>query len=260
MAGLNFLEKEIEKRSEQRMERPAISAEELEHASRITENYRKIIFSQEMLGDTVKAERPAEVQKEEEAVYVTASVSQRAADDVPAPVAPAAPAAKHRLFEGLSYKDGVLIKEGASETLAAPEVAPAPAPEVAPVEEIVAAEEPAAVEEDDALPTRRTMETLRLRAAAAVEEAAESNVGFWAALSPKVKAAVIAVAVSVVMILAIVFANAAILNSLDVSLAEKRVELEELVERSVEIGEEIEGIIDPANVDAWAAANGMFQS
>lgn len=251
MAGLSFLEREIEKTNDQRIERPAMSAAELEHANRITENYRSIIFSKEMTGEAVEERRPSNVQKEEE--IVIPSAAQRVADYIPAP---AAPATKHRLFENLTYKDGVLYREGEETTASAPALAPAPAPVYAPAPAPVA--EP--VDEEDALPSRRTMETLHARATTMVEDAANTNTGFWAALSPKVKAAIVAVVACVVVILALVFANVAILNSLDASVADKQEQLAGLIEKSEEISEEIASIIDIENIDAWAAENGMFRS
>ena len=252
MARFDILEREQQEKSEKRAELPALTEEELIHASNIAENYRKLIFSSEMTGEAAAA-RSADIQKEEE--FSIPSAADRVRDYVPAP----APAKNHNLFADISYVDGTLLKGGQETTIDAIAAAPAPAVDtlLAPVAE---PEVEAPVDEEDALPTRRTMESIRSRATAAVEEAVNAHAGFWASLSPKVKAAFISVAVAVFVIVALVFANVAILNSLDASVANKQEQLAELVERSEAIGEEIASIVNPENVDAWAAANGMFQS
>lgn len=236
MASLATLEREIEKQDEQLSERRVQSAAESEHADRIADNYRKLIFAGAAEMQSEEAQRATAEAVVLEAPAAEANASERFADYTPI----AAPAAhRHLLFENLTYKEGELLdgNEPAGELSVATE----------------------SESEEDATPTSRTMETLRHNVQQS-ETAAVYKTSFFASISPKAKIAMLVVAVAAFVILALVFINVAILNSLDAGIAAREAELNELKSRSYELTAEIDRITDPENIDAWAQANGMTQA
>lgn len=162
------------------------------------------------------------------------------------------------LFEGLSYRNGQLYDVNAP--VLEPEIAPAPytAPVVEPSREPAYMPEydPSFIpSEEDALPTPRTMESLRSR----IREQEENNVGFFASLSLKTKLVLAAVAAAIVVLIALVCVNTAILNSLAAAIDTRQEQVMQLAETAESIRTEIDELTDPVNIAAWAEENGMVQ-
>ncbi len=132
---------------------------------------------------------------------------------------------------------------------AAPAVEPAPSMPEAP-SEAVAAPETSAEESEDAVPTRRTMLYRNV--------AEEQKGNFLSALSLKTKLVLAAVTAVIVLLLAVVCVNTAIINSMDRGVAEHEAELAELSRVMETIDSELGEITSPEYVEAWAAAHGML--
>ncbi len=152
------------------------------------------------------------------------------------------PAGRKQLFDGIEYKNGELVREVA-------------APEIQDGITITPSKE-----DEDALPTRRTLETLARPAAlvtAEPEAKAEEHVGFLAALSTRTKVALVAVALTIVVLFVLVIVNTVFLGGLDASIAAKQAELSSLTETSQSLHDQIGSVTDPSFVDDWAVKMGM---
>lgn len=186
--------------------------------------------------------------------------------DYPAPVseavqerteAPAAPAQKKRgLFEDLLYRDGELISTApaAGDVEASVYTPAAPAPQTETSFETY--EAPAAVpsssdEDDDAKPTRRTMLHQNV--------AEERNTGLLSALSFKTKVVLASIAAVIVLLLAVVCINTAVINSLDESIAAREQEIAELTDSLDGLNGEIGRVTASDYVEAWASERGMIK-
>lgn len=152
----------------------------------------------------------------------------------PAPQAPA----KEGLFETLLYRDGELLDTAP----AAPEMTYEPAETPAPADS-----------DEDALPTPRTMESLQKMQ----QSLPERNEGLLSALSMRTKLVLAAVAAVIVLLLAVVCINTAIINSINEDVATREQELTRLTERMDGINSEIEQLTSPENVEMWALEHGM---
>ena len=252
MADLAVLEREYQARAE---ERGAVSAAEIEHTAHISANYHKLMFEDADLKKWADEVSQESVQRrleayEEPAVKTYPAPAERIAAYMPAP----APAATGKtLFEGLVMKQGVLVDERApqtTESVAVPVVAPAPVASPA--------------DEEDALPTRRTMETLQHVQSVAMksETYEETHVGFFASLSVKAKVAMAAVAAAVLLIIALICVNSAVLSGLNADLSALRSQEAELARRSAAITQQVDDLQNnPFNdtVMEWAKNNGWVR-
>lgn len=290
MARLAIMDETQTRRSERREDTRAVSAAEREHSDRISENYRRLMFENAETWSSaaeqsashatpaatmtlenaaslrteayapVREEAPVyapvhETVHEETAEHSPSNTAQRLADYVAYPAGN-----KKVLFEGLAYKNGELIDlrapaAPAAEAVvmpAAPAFVPAPAPAPAAVPAPVAA--PA---EEDALPTRRTMDTLRH--AEATETETQTRSGVLSALSLKTKLVLCVIVAAVILAITIVCINTGILSAVNADILVKNARLEELSENYTQVQEELDEILDPANIDAWAQANGMVR-
>lgn len=193
-----------------------------------------------------------------------------AEENLYAPAKETAQQPRSALFENLLYKNGELIDMSEPRTPVydhtveapaytpsyQPEQAPAYVPEQAPAYTPAPAPvyEPAdvpvdAAAEEDAVPTRRTMSH---RTAAE-----ERNGGLLAALSFRTKMVLAAITAVIVLLLAVVCVNTAIINSIDEDVETKREQLTRLTEQLDGINGEIDRLTSPESVEQWARENGM---
>lgn len=283
MANTAIMEETVTRRDERREDRR--TAAEQEHTSRISENYRKLLFDNSETWATASAENethaesyvapatatatlertpvmpvhesvaPAELTQKEQAQDFSANTAHRLADYVA--YAPAQ--GKRMLFEGLTYKNGELIDTRAA--AAAPAVAPAPvfapaAPAYAPVQAPAApAVKPS---EDDALPTRRTLDTLQ-RGAEMTQTEDQTRSGLLAALSLKTKLILCAIAATIVLIIALICVNTGILSAANAEIVVKEAQLRDLQSQYTQMQEELNYLQSDEYIDAWAQQNGMVR-
>lgn len=285
MAGTTVLEREFTNGA-------ASQTEEEEHTKHISDNYQRIIrgdsdVKQQSVADALFASVRSEMRERAVSAPVagTANAAQRIADnlaiaaelqgksrtnDAPAyssarvvdyaPVterpaeAEAAPAPAYApLFEGLRFQNGELLDMNAPTY--EPAYAPAYAPSEVPEEEPLYAPkyDPSFIpSEEDSLPTRETMATI-------LHAQQQENAGFFAALSTKTKVVLAAVATAIVVLIAIVCINTAVLNSLSADIEKGQAVVAELMQQSEGIQLEISEITDPANIGEWALQQGMTQ-
>ncbi len=138
-------------------------------------------------------------------------------------------------------------------------------------------EERPAVEEDegeDARPTPRTMAVLDFAEAdiapaplfgsvtvtapaQAVEQRESMRLGFFSALSSKMKVALLAVATAIVALIIVIGINTAVIASMDAQIAAKQGRLNEVTEQARKIEQQIEKATDPDTVGEWAQQHGM---
>ena len=171
-------------------------------------------------------------------------------DYAPVEPAPAEPAQERGgLFENLLYKNGELLDTAAPAAPAAMTVeAPAyePRTEFAPIAEPMPAP---AYDDEDAKPTPRTMSHQNV--------AEERQTGLVAALSMRTKIVLAAVAAVIVLLLAVVCINTAIINSINEDVAAREEELSRLTEEMNGIDDEIARLTSPEYVETWALEHGM---
>lgn len=282
MANTAIMEETVTRRDERREDRR--TAAEQEHTSRISENYRKLLFDNSETWATASAENethaesyaapatatatlertpvmpvhesvaPAESAQTEQAQDFSANTAHRLADYVA--YAPAQ--GKRMLFEGLTYKNGELIDTRAA---AAPAVAPAPvfapaAPAYAPVQAPAAPS--VKPSEDDALPTRRTLDTLQ-RGAEMTQAEEQTRTGLLAALSLKTKLILCAIAATIVLIIALICVNTGILSAANAEIVVKEAQLRDLQSQYTQMQEELNYLQSDEYIDAWAQQNGMVR-
>lgn len=282
MANTAIMEETVTRRDERREDRR--TAAEQEHTSRISENYRKLLFDNSETWATASAENETHAESYAAPATATATLERTPVMPVHESVAPAEPAQKeqaqdfsantaHRLadyvayapaqgkrmlFEGLTYKNGELIDTRAA---AAPAVAPAPvfapaAPAYAPVQAPAApAVKPS---EDDALPTRRTLDTLQ-RGAEMTQTEDQTRSGLLAALSLKTKLILCAIAATIVLIIALICVNTGILSAANAEIVVKEAQLRDLQSQYTQMQEELNYLQSDEYIDAWAQQNGMVR-
>lgn len=282
MANTAIMEETVTRRDERREDRR--TAAEQEHTSRISENYRKLLFDNSETWATASAENETHAESYAAPATATATLERTPVMPVHESVAPAEPAQKeqtqdfsantaHRLadyvayapaqgkrmlFEGLTYKNGELIDTRAA---AAPAVAPAPvfapaAPAYAPVQAPAApAVKPS---EDDALPTRRTLDTLQ-RGAEMTQTEDQTRTGLFAALSLKTKLILCAIAATIVLIIALICVNTGILSAANAEIVVKEAQLRDLQSQYTQMQEELNYLQSDEYIDAWAQQNGMVR-
>lgn len=282
MANTAIMEETVTRRDERREDRR--TAAEQEHTSRISENYRKLLFDNSETWATASAENETHAESYAAPATATATLERTPVMPVHESVAPAEPAQKeqaqdfsantaHRLadyvayapaqgkrmlFEGLTYKNGELIDTRAA---AAPAVAPAPvfapaAPAYAPVQAPAApAVKPS---EDDALPTRRTLDTLQ-RGAEMTQTEEQTRTGLLAALSLKTKLILCAIAATIVLIIALICVNTGILSAANAEIVVKEAQLRDLQSQYTQMQEELNYLQSDEYIDAWAQQNGMVR-
>lgn len=283
MANTAIMEETVTRRDERREDRR--TAAEQEHTSRISENYRKLLFDNSETWATASTENETHAESYAAPATATATLERTPVMPVHESVAPAEPAQKeqaqdfsantaHRLadyvayapaqgkrmlFEGLTYKNGELIDTRAAAS--APAVAPAPvfapaAPAYAPVQApAVPAVKPS---EDDALPTRRTLDTLQ-RGAEMTQTEDQTRSGLLAALSLKTKLILCAIAATIVLIIALICVNTGILSAANAEIVVKEAQLRDLQSQYTQMQEELNYLQSDEYIDAWAQQNGMVR-
>ena len=211
--------------------------------------------------------------KDEYAGYdiARAMESVRTSSAMPAPqqpvnqtAAPEAPMRSKELFSDYVYKNGELLRKSPDSDMMIPvfetvrnivEEQYFDIPDYTPMEmnapeaEAVAYEE----EEDDALPTRRTLETIRHSG----EPEDERQTSVFAGLSTRTKIVLAAIAATIVLLLAVICINTAILKSIDSGVALREGTIAGLSETLTGIESEIADITSPEYVENWAAEHGM---
>ena len=281
MANTAIMEETVTRRDERREDRR--TAAEQEHTSRISENYRKLLFDNSETWATASAENETHAENyvapatatatlertpvmpvhesvatdaQEQTNEYSANTAQRLADYVA--YAPAK--GKRMLFEGIAYKNGELIDMNAAPApaaAAAPAVAPAPVFAPAPAE-VPAAPVSAPAAEDDALPTRRTLDTLR-RGAEMTGTQEQTNTGFLSALSLKTKLLLCAIAAAVVLIIALICVNTGLLSAANADIVGKEAQLRELQSRYAEVADDLDYYQSEEFINEWADSNGMVR-
>ncbi len=117
---------------------------------------------------------------------------------------------------------------------------------------------PAATSTDDAAPTPQTMDTILRPAASEAHEAEGVKTGFFAALSTRMKTALICITLAVVVAIALVIINTGIINSIDSTIANKQMELDRVIREARQIENKIQDATDPDTIDEWAQQEGMI--
>lgn len=252
---LPYTEEESPERREARAR--AEEREAREFNGRISENYARIFG-----GEPYASEQPAAAPQ---AAAASAPVLEKAyaapAADFDADMTarrisqyvPVRSIEKKGLFDGLSYKDGVLYDAAA---VAAPVEIPvsAPAPAPAPMPAPAAAEE----EDEDARPTSRTMETLRRREAVSAEPQSRQTFGAAYELTNKAKLLLAAIALVVVVALAIICVNTSVLSTLSTELGTLETAAETLRAQAMSIEQSIDAVQSFENVAEFAQQMGMI--
>lgn len=147
-------------------------------------------------------------------------------------------------YEEYLYQEGILMDASLAperQTKEAPVFSPSYMPEA-----------PVLPEEDDSRPTRRTLE---YRYEEEHEDISQTHA--FAGLSARTKAILGAVAAAVVLLLAIICINTAILKSINSGVALREGTVKDLSETLTGIVSEIEDITSPEYVENWAAEHGM---
>lgn len=255
-----------------------MSAEEREHREKMSERMRALLSGSDLsFGDGAASAAHTVVEQPQAAVFSyprerrapaensspaagtkrltdfygsEGRTMQRLTDTYAANVKDYAPPAEHDLFGGILDKS----VQASVYTPTAPEREPEPIS--MPMTETYGSgteyETSALGEEDeDAVPTRRTM--LHRNVAQTQEETR-----LLSALSLKTKLVLAAVAAVVVLLLAVVCINTAIINSIDRAAEERTTRLTQLTETMESIDSEIGELTSPEYVEAWAAEHGML--
>ncbi len=169
-------------------------------------------------------------------------------DYAPVEPAPAAPAQERGgLFENLLYKNGELLDTTAPAAPAMTTATPVyePRTDFAPIAEPIAP----SYDDEDSKPTPRTMSHQNV--------AEEKQTGLVAALSMRTKIVLAAVAAVIVLLLAVVCINTAIINSINEDVAAREEQLTRLTEEMDGIDNEIARLTSPEYVENWALEHGM---
>jgi len=171
----------------------------------------------------------------------------------------AAPAkeGKRMLFEGLSYQNGELVDMNAT---LAPTIDSSYMPEN--VMDDMFASMP--VEQDDEEDSRPTKETLSIldgyRKAEMLEtRQPEQKTGFLSSLSTNAKIALLTVGAVIVVMIALICVNTAVLGSLKENISDRKEQVEVLEQQVNEIQNEIEEITSPEYIEDWAISQGLVK-
>ncbi len=270
MVGSALLEREIEKVSDEIKEvaGKSVTEEELRHRNMMSQNYRTI-FGESSLRDPAP-EAPQKTEEPAPAVPSSPdapSASARLADynramqnilnmrsgstaEAPAqertytPMRDFAPYVEPKTptYEEKLYHEGILMGTTLSpetETVEPPYYSPS----YMPSEDYK--------EEEDALPTRRTMESIQQ----SLENEAKTS-GF-SALSAKTKIVLATVAAAVVLLLAVICINTAVIKSIRSGVAMRENTVAELSETLARLESEIAELTSPEKIESWAAEHGM---
>ena len=224
-----------------------------EFNDRISENYARLLHGEQPVATsapTVVEERSYSVPTAE--TPASYGAAQRLADYVP--VQAPARSERRRVFEGVSYKDGVLYD--ATQVAEAPAVE-TPAVEVPVVETVTA---PVSVvadeEEEDALPTRRTMETIRQTEKATAQS--QQTYGVSYELSKKTQMVLAVVAMFIIAAIAIICINTSVLNSMTAELTALQSVASELQAQAIVLEESIESVQSADYISQFAEMMGMI--
>ena len=229
----------IERNTKGQPENTKVNHPEWVHNARM-EEYRKVLYSGKELdqSDVMVAPAPEETQ-----AYTAPAEVPSAARRIAEYHAHPAPARRRNLFEDIAIKNGELVS-----TVNAPEaVAPA-----APAAQAVAVPAPVVLPEADdadARPTPRTMASLNTRT--------EMQQGFFSSLSTRAKVVLAAVAAAIVLVIALICINTAIINSLNADIADKQAIVNDLKAQAQSISETIEEITKSEYINEWAESVGM---
>lgn len=229
----------IERNTKGQPEYTNVNDPEWVHNARM-EEYRKVLYSGKDLAesDVLVETAPEKTQSYDEPAEIP-SAARRMADYHAHP----APAGRRNLFEDIAIKNGELVS-----IVSAPEaVAPA-----APAAQAVAAPAPVVLpdsDDADARPTPRTMASLNART--------ETQQGFFSSLSTRAKVVMAAVAAAIVLVIALICINTAIINSVNADIAQKQAALDDLKADAQRISEKIEEITDSEYINEWAESAGM---
>lgn len=144
-------------------------------------------------------------------------------------------------FEEELYRQGILMDATLSpdtEPVEAPYYSPSYMPDI---------------QEEDALPTRRTLETIRHNE----EVENEDKITFFGALSIKVKVALAVVTATVLLLIAVMCINTAILKGINSGVAQRETQVALLADALTGIESEIADLTSRENVENWAIEHGM---
>ncbi|MCI8499896.1 MAG: hypothetical protein HFE28_04730 [Clostridia bacterium] len=200
------------------------------------EEYRKVLYFGKSESDVLVETAPEKPQGNAEPVEIP-SAARRIAEYHAHP----APLTHRNLFEDVAIKNGELVS-----TISAPEaVAAVPAaPTVAPAPVILPDSDDA-----DARPTPRTMASLNTRT--------ETEQGFFSSLSTRAKVVLAAVAAAIVLVIALICINTAIINSINADIADKQAVVNDLKAQAQTIRQSIEEITNVDSINEWAESVGM---
>ena len=278
MAGTAVLEREVQKQ-----DRPVQNGQTVTREAQRTEDftncydflrYAEPSAMQQYVQAAPQEPQPTEA-KEEERV-----LSSNPAERIKSYVAtPANPSVKHILFADYEYSNGTLLHRdpdtgvmvpafrGSEYRADADEKLYGTVYETPQVQDSVSvADQPAEEEEvleEDILPTRRTMQTTALHAAPVQEVTqAEVKTGLLSAimaLSVRVKAAIIAVAATIILAIVLICINTNIIRSLDSDLSDLQNRATEQQQTYERLREESDRYTDPDSeiVRDFAERNGM---
>lgn len=224
-----------------------IASAEQTHKKNIADNYRKLAFQNAEAYNSAKEGDVIEDNFVPAAPAPKAETPTAAASRMAQYTAVDAPAGKHRLFEGVTYKDGVLQVPQQPAESAVESVTVAPA-----------APATSAADEEDAIPTRRTMDTLNRPAAMQTEEAL-AETATHAVLSTRMKAALIAVAATVLLAIIVICICSSVIRSINAGIADRQLRLEELMRETQQVQEQIADLTSPESIAEWAAEHNMVR-
>ena len=149
-------------------------------------------------------------------------------------------------YEEELYRQGILM-----DAVLSPDQEPVAAPIYSP--SYMPAEITYAEDEEDVTPTRRTMQTLERKEE--TQNTTENKV--FAGLSSKTKIILAGIAATVIILLAVICINAAVLNSIRAGLQTRESAIVELNETLTGIESEISDLTSPENIENWASLHGM---
>ena len=149
-------------------------------------------------------------------------------------------------YEEELYRQGILMN-----TVLSPDQEPVAAPYYSP--SYMPAENSYAEDEEDVTPTRRTMQTLERKEE--TQNVTESKI--FAGLSSKTKIILAGIAATVIILLAVICINAAVLNSIRAGVQSRENTVIELSETLTGIESEIGDLTSPENIENWASMHGM---
>lgn len=161
---------------------------------------------------------------------------------------------KRMLFEGLTYQNGELIDMNAP---VAPTIDSSYMAED--VMDGIAYGEPTPEGDDDedARPTGLTLETLKRKTETNMVVETPPRTNFFSSLSTNAKIALITVAAVIVVMIALICVNTAVLGALKSTVSDRQEQVQLLEQQANDIKNEIEEITSPENIDSWAISHGL---